>query len=235
MEKQLQDLLKNLDRVRPVLDRNVLDATRELIIAILERVQHELEQRNAPSNGGQQADEGQSIQMEPSSNSNPSTAAETRPKLPRASTLAPRPKGGAPISDINKETLERLLLLDLTVNHIATAGLLGGQVHPNTTHNFMKRNSMQRVQERYSTISDEDLKRVVEGLNKQYPNSGSAEMMSLLKSGNPPLIVQRDRCRKILAEVDPIGTARRWAQAIKRRQYSVQHQIHYGTVTVIMP
>ena len=188
IRKQLQDLLKNLDRVRPMLDEHVFDATRESIIAISERVDTELGRRDPSMNEVQQANEGQSSHMQPTSGSDPSTESESRPRpnLPRASSSAPRPKGGAPKSDINKETLERPLSLGLTVNHIATAGLLGGKVHPNTIHNFMKRNGMQRVRERYSVISDEDLKRVVEELNRQYPNLGSAEVLSLLRSRNPP-------------------------------------------------
>ena len=46
-------------------------------------------------------------------------------------------------------------------------------------------------------------------------------MLSLLRTQNPPVIIQHDRCRRILAAVDPDGTARRWAQAVRRRQYNV--------------
>ena len=38
---------------------------------------------------------------------------------------------------------------------------------------------------------------------------------------NPTIIVQRERCRRLLGDVDPVGTAQRWAQVTNRRQYSV--------------
>jgi hypothetical protein len=200
IKKQLSDLLNNLDRLSTVLDRNLYVGTRESIIAIEESVQNELSQRRALNDGRQETD---NIQSQAT---NTSAAVSVRPKLPRASNsiVGNMPKRGARNSDINKETLERLLSLGMTVKHIANAGLLGGQVHRNTIHNFMLRNGMQRVRERYATISDTDLKLIIEELSRQYPNSGSNEMLSLLRSKSPPLIIQRDRCRKILAEVDPL-------------------------------
>lgn len=35
------------------------------------------------------------------------------------------------------------------------------------------------------------------------------------------ICVQRKRVRKLLAEVDPVGTARRWSATIPRRYYRV--------------
>ncbi|XP_044733871.1 uncharacterized protein LOC123296457 [Chrysoperla carnea] len=44
-------------------------------------------------------------------------------------------------------------------------------------------------------------------------------MYAYLKSMN--IIVPREKVRKLLAEVDPIGTASRWSQSIQRRTYRV--------------
>lgn len=38
---------------------------------------------------------------------------------------------------------------------------------------------------------------------------------------NPPIIVQRERCRRLLADLDPVGTAQRWAQVNNKLKYIV--------------
>eukprot|EP00794_Sanderia_malayensis_P018485 gene18485-20335_t len=70
-------------------------------------------------------------------------------------------------------------------------------------------------------MSEDELRHVIQRLNRHYPNSGAGEMLGLLQSETPSIRVQRDVCRRILAEIDPVGTARRWSQAVRRRQYSV--------------
>ncbi len=75
--------------------------------------------------------------------------------------------------------------------------------------------------QRFTQISEDELKEAIQRLNRQYPNSGAGEMLGLLQSQTPSIRVQRDVCRRILPEVDPAGTARPWSQAVRRRQYSV--------------
>lgn len=125
--------------------------------------------------------------------------------------------------DIDRNRLEHFLKIVFSVRYIARnlERLLGGRVHYNTLHRFIHRNNMLAPSRRFTEINNYDLEIVVRCLNRQYPNSGAAEMLALLRSRTPPILVPRDRCRRVLAEVDPEGTARRWAQAIRRRQYSV--------------
>ncbi len=126
-----------------------------------------------------------------------------------------------------------MTLIETKCNHFLNIGfsvryvarnwerLLGGRVHYKTLHRFIRRNHIIPPSQRFTEITNNDLEIIIRNLNRQYPNSGAAEMLALLRSRTPPVLIQRDRCRSILAEVDPEGTARRWAQAIRRRQYSV--------------
>ncbi|KAH3894274.1 hypothetical protein DPMN_018431 [Dreissena polymorpha] len=50
---------------------------------------------------------------------------------------------------------------------------------------------------------------------------GSEEIRAYLRTREPPMVVNRDRVRAILAELDPVGVATRWAQVVSRRRYSV--------------
>ena len=68
-------------------------------------------------------------------------------------------------------------------------------------------------------MTDAELKNVITDINSNFPNSGIREMVAHLKSRN--LVVQRNRVAKLLAEVDHVGTAVRWAQVIQRRRYQV--------------
>ncbi|XP_066931344.1 uncharacterized protein [Clytia hemisphaerica] len=85
----------------------------------------------------------------------------------------------------------------------------------------MNREKMPSIRDRYTTLSDEETKLIMMEINKDFPNSGIREMIAHLKRLEPPIILQRNRCQKLLAEIDPVGAAQRWAQVIKRRQYSV--------------
>ena len=122
---------------------------------------------------------------------------------------------------INKSKLESLLSLGFPVRRIAEEGLLGKVVHYNTIHEFMKKNNMPSMRERYTTKTDEELKELIRQINNDFPNSGIREVVAHLKRQNPPVLLQRIRCQQLLSEVDPVGSAVRWAQTIKRRQYSV--------------
>ena len=75
--------------------------------------------------------------------------------------------------------------------------------------------------EAYTNLSDAELRQKIAEINRNFPNSGVREVLAHLRGLSPKIILQRDKCRRLLAEVDPIGTANRWAQGIQRRQYSV--------------
>lgn len=123
--------------------------------------------------------------------------------------------------DIDQDHLEHLLSMGCTITTIGKEGLLGTKLHPNTIHNFIRRNQMKSVRERFSNISDEDLREHIQELNRKFPNSGICQVWSMLKTLSPPIIVQRDRVAKLLGEIDPVGVAMRWAQVVPRRIYKV--------------
>ena len=139
-------------------------------------------------------------------------------ELPR---LPSQKRRGPPRLNIDKGRLEKLLALGVSVREISRKNLLGGKVHRNTLSNFMTFHGMVKPRERFSKIDDEELKDKIKELNSRYPNSGYREMVALLRTQTPPLIVQREKVRKVLALVDPVGTAQRWATTINRRTYSV--------------
>ena len=74
---------------------------------------------------------------------------------------------------------------------------------------------------RYSNKTYAELTENIANLNKQFPRSGYREMGALLKTSNPPIVVQREKVRRILGEVDPVGTSNRLSRAVKRRVYKV--------------
>ena len=130
-------------------------------------------------------------------------------------------KKGADKYAINKDYLEHLLSIDCTVKEIADRGLLGKKIHPNTIHNFIRKNGMKTIKQRFSQEPDNVIKEKITELHERFPNSGIREIKAMLKNLEPPIIVQRDRIAKLLPQVDPEGAARRWAQIIPRRVYSV--------------
>ncbi|XP_029164944.1 uncharacterized protein LOC114936086 [Nylanderia fulva] len=76
-----------------------------------------------------------------------------------------------------------------------------------------------KIRNKYYNGSDAELNREISDLHAQYPNSGSNMITAYLKVKGK--IIQRQRVRRILAEIDPIGTACRWSNAIHRRTYKV--------------
>lgn len=128
-------------------------------------------------------------------------------------------------NDIDIERLDHLISLNFTASQIARDGLLGGRIHRNTIANHLRNRGQQiglsSIRQRYTQISDSELTEHITELNNAFPNSGAQEVLALLRSRDPPIVVQRQRVGTILARIDPVGTARRWAQAIRRRPYSV--------------
>ena len=85
----------------------------------------------------------------------------------------------------------------------------------------MKANYIDRPREQFSNINDEHLKEKNSEIHQRYPKSGYCEMMTLLKTDEVSLIVQRERVRKLLPEVDSGGASSQWTPAVKRRVYCV--------------
>lgn len=61
---------------------------------------------------------------------------------------------------------------------IAREGFLGERLHYDTVHNFMTRNDMASVKERYSDLSDESLLQLIREISDSFPNSSSREMVA---------------------------------------------------------
>ena len=80
---------------------------------------------------------------------------------------------------------------------------------------------MQPVRQKFSTLSHDQLKLEITKSNPSFPTSGYRKVWIYLKNQNPPIIFQRKRRRRWLADVDPVGAAQRRAQVTKRRPYNV--------------
>ena len=104
---------------------------------------------------------------------------------------------------------------------IGRMGLLGRIVHPNAVRNHLRKNNIKFGRHIYTTLSNTELTPIIREINEQLFNTGALGMLSHLRSKVPRIILQRKRCREILRLVDPQGTAKRFAQSIKRRQYNV--------------
>ena len=85
----------------------------------------------------------------------------------------------------------------------------------------MERNQKTSITNKYTSLSDDELRHKISEISKQFPNSGCLEIIRHLKNLEQPILLQRDRCLKHLSDVEPVRTARRWSQAIHRRQYNV--------------
>ena len=64
-------------------------------------------------------------------------------------------------------------------------------------------------------------KKKIHEISRNCPNSGILEIVSHLSTANYPLIIQRNRIRKSLPEIDSVGSCRRWTQVVRRRTYRV--------------
>ena len=81
-----------------------------------------------------------------------------------------------------------------------------------------------RARERYSSISDDDLKQRVMELVQNNPNLGEKSIDGLLCSDG--IFIQRQRLRDILWSVDPEGIQSRLRRALHRREYHVAGTNH---------
>jgi len=130
---------------------------------------------------------------------------------------------GAPrklfVEDVKK--LDYLLDKGFTISEIASKGYLGKKIHRNTINKFLKENDLYGKRARYYDGNEEILREMIRKLHNQFPKSGYCEMQSPLRTNNPPFLVQREKVRKILVEVDPLGASQRLSTAVKRRVYTV--------------
>ena len=137
--------------------------------------------------------------------------------IPSSRSTSSKREAKKRFNNIDKSKLNHLLSCGFTVRTIAREGLLAERLYYDAVHNFMTRNGMTSVRERYTDLPDESLLELIGEISNSFSNSGSGEMVVHLWNRNPPIRTQRDRCARLLAQSDPVGTARRWAQAIHRR------------------
>ena len=75
------------------------------------------------------------------------------------------------------------------------------------------------IRAQYIVITDDRLDKIVLGLKKVNPNSGSEVLIRYLSSS--AIRVPWDRLQDSLAKVDPLGKAARGCQTIHRRSYDI--------------
>ena len=121
---------------------------------------------------------------------------------------------GQPRLEISKRQIECLRELHFSWTKIAE--LLGV-----STKTLRRRREEFQIDdaEFWSTISDAELRDVMQEIMSIIPGIGQTRMLGALKSR--AIRVQRSRVRTLMRELDPIGTALRWRGAICRRNYSV--------------
>ena len=121
---------------------------------------------------------------------------------------------GRPKFDISKEQLEFLASMSFTWTQIAE--MLG--VSRMTI--YRRRVEYQMVHESNGSISDDDLKVVLNSLRKEHPSMGQTMVWGQLRAMG--FSVTRERVRAAVHESDPLYTALCWGgHATIRRPYSV--------------
>ncbi len=194
--RQEEDLHRNLYRVRNLVDINDFQHI-ELMLDTVKAKLNEISAGASNANG-----EEQNLQ-------------DANANMQQAHSHAIARRGT--FYDLDRNRLAHFLNIGFSVRYIARNAerLLGGSFHYNTLHRYISRHHLTAPRQRFTDISDDDLRAIILGLNRQYQNSGAAEMLALLRSRTPSIIVPRDRCRRVLADMDPESTARCWAQAIR--------------------
>ena len=76
-----------------------------------------------------------------------------------------------------------------------------------------------RIRDAYSSISDQELDRIVTFVQHHNPNCGYRMMQGYLQRFGHR--VQQIRVREAMARTDPDGLVNRWCHAVQRRSYSV--------------
>ena len=75
----------------------------------------------------------------------------------------------------------------------------------------------------YSTIDDSQLDELTRQACDEHPGIGIRILKGFLLSKG--FRVQRERIRRSLLRIDPIGIVQRWKSTVKRRQYNVKHPL----------
>ena len=83
----------------------------------------------------------------------------------------------------------------------------------------MQHYGIPRMRERYSSISDCNLKERVTSIVRSNPNLGERSIDGILRSTG--LIIQRQRIRDTMWSVDPEGVQLRLRRTLHRREYRV--------------
>lgn len=123
---------------------------------------------------------------------------------------------GRPRHFISKEKLEFLLDMKFTSGEIASM--------LNVSESTVKRRMREYetfVRQRYSDISEYELNKIVEGIMREFPNSGYKRMTGLLQNGG--YRIQQNRIRESMRRVNPDGVLLRALElrAVRRRRYQV--------------
>jgi len=122
---------------------------------------------------------------------------------------------GRPKIVISLEQLEQFLDMDFDCPTIAR--LFGVSVR--TIRRRMAECGLS-VLSRYSTVTDDELDRLVSQLKHEYPSCGYRMILGLLRDRG--IRIQQMRVRKSMQRVDPCGAIVRWFDTIHRRAYHVQ-------------
>ena len=129
-----------------------------------------------------------------------------------APSVASRQRG-RPKFDITREQLEFLASMSFT--WIQIARMLG--VSHMTV--YRRRVEFQMVQSVCGTLSDNELKVLLTSMRKEHPSMGQTMVWGRLRSMG--FNVTRERVRCAIRNTDPLYTALRWREVIKRQLYSV--------------
>ena len=120
---------------------------------------------------------------------------------------------GRPHFTIDLQKVSFLFQMGFKVNLIARMFL----VHRTTLWRGLRTNGI--TLSSYNDISDSDLLNMVRGIYRQHPHSGVSMMIGHLRSHG--VVVQHNRVRTALREVDPTNSLLRWGLVARRRVYSV--------------
>ena len=84
---------------------------------------------------------------------------------------------------------------------------------------YNRRRELGILNNQWTQISDQHLDDLVSSIKADFPTAGVI-MAGILRSR--VIFIQRDRLRDCIHRTDPVNTALRWHQLVRRRPYSVQ-------------
>lgn len=119
---------------------------------------------------------------------------------------------GRPAKNINEAFLRNAFLPRRNVSITKLAKGLG--IHRNTLTRKLK---IVGIEKKYSDITDEELRSIVEEFRVDNPDSGESYLISHIRGLN--LRIQRRRIRSAIEAVDGVGVKLRRRNPIQRRKY----------------